>query len=93
MDEKITANEWNKRKQCPICKDIAEKNIPLDGELMTGLKGEPLPCPMCGHTETRLFHNVVVEPFGYPAICTIEIGTESRAAISTSNIGRLCAAN
>ena len=44
MDEKITANEWNKRKQCPICKDIAEKNIPLDGELMTGLKGEPLPC-------------------------------------------------
>jgi len=61
MDEKITANEWNKRKQCPICKDIAEKNIPLDGELMTGLKGEPLPCPMCGHTETRLFHDVVVE--------------------------------
>jgi len=61
MDERITANEWNKRKQCPICKDIAEKNIPLDGEIMTGLKGEPLPCPMCEYTDTRLFHDVVVE--------------------------------
>ena len=47
MDEKITANEWNKKKACPICRDIADKAIPLDGEVMTDAKTEePLHCPM-----------------------------------------------
>jgi hypothetical protein len=62
LDEKITANEWNKKKACPICRDIADKAIPLDGEVMTHPKTEkPLNCPMCGYAETRLFHLAVVE--------------------------------
>ena len=61
-DEKITANEWDKRKQCPICQDIAEKNIDLDGEIMTHpVTNEALHCPMCDYPETKLHHNVVVE--------------------------------
>ena len=45
MDEKITANEWDKRKACPICRDIAEKKVNLDGEVMLHPKtGEPLHC-------------------------------------------------
>ena len=31
-DEKITANEWDSRRKCPICSDIADKKINLDGE-------------------------------------------------------------
>ena len=54
-DEKITANEWDKRKQCPICKDIADKKLPLDGEIIKEA------CPVCGYPETKLFHEVVVE--------------------------------
>ena len=59
MDEKITANEWDKKKQCPICRDIADKAIPMDGEIMTHPKtDEPLKCPNCNHAETRLFHQI-----------------------------------
>ena len=61
-DEKITANEWDKRKQCPICQDIAERNIDLAGEVMTHpVTHEPLHCPVCDYPETRLFHDAVVE--------------------------------
>jgi hypothetical protein len=68
MDEKITANEWNKKKACPICRDIAEKKIPLEGEIMTHPKSdEPLRCPMCGYQDTRLFHLAVVESKGTSA--------------------------
>ena len=38
-DERITANEWNKRKACPICIDIADKAIPMDGEIMKVVDG------------------------------------------------------
>ena len=61
-DEKITANEWETRRKCPICADIADKKINLDGEVMTHPNtGEPLPCPMCDYPETKLFHSVVIE--------------------------------
>lgn len=59
MDERITANEWTNAKRCPICEDIAEKNIDLEGEIMTHPHtGEVLKCPICGHADTRLFHEV-----------------------------------
>lgn len=58
-DEKITANEWDKGKQCPICIDIAEKKIPLEGEVMTHPNtNDPLHCPICDYAETRLFHDI-----------------------------------
>ena len=61
-DEKITANEWETRRQCPICADIADKKINLDGEVVTHPStGEPLACPVCDYPETKLFHKVVVE--------------------------------
>lgn len=59
MDERITAKEWNTKKRCPICIDIAEKNIPLEGEIMTHPStDEVLKCPICDHAETRLFHEI-----------------------------------
>lgn len=59
MDEKITANEWEKRRQCPICRDIADKKVNLEGEIVKDDKtGEPIPCPMCGHGDTRIFHTI-----------------------------------
>jgi len=59
MDEKITANEWDKRKACPICRDIAEKKVNLDGEVMLHPKsGEPLPCPVCDYPETKMYHDI-----------------------------------
>ena len=46
MDERITANEWNKRRACPICADIADKKVNLEGDIVMDDKpGEPLPCP------------------------------------------------
>ena len=58
-DERITADEWDKRRACPICIDIADKAIPMDGEVMKDeTTGDPLPCPQCGHKETRLFHAI-----------------------------------
>ena len=58
-DERIKANEWDKRKACPICIGIADKAIPMDGEIMKDdATGDPLPCPQCGHKETRLFHSI-----------------------------------
>ena len=61
-DEKITANEWETRRKCPICADIADKKINLDGEVQTHPStGEPLACPMCDYPETKLFHKVVIE--------------------------------
>jgi len=62
MDERITANEWDKKKECPICKGIAEKTLPVDGEIMTHpVTGEILHCPICDYPETRLYHKVVIE--------------------------------
>ena len=59
MDERITANEWNKRRECPICRDIADKKVDLEGEIVTDDKtGEPVPCPQCSHADTRIFHSV-----------------------------------
>jgi hypothetical protein len=59
LDERITANEWNKRRECPICKDIADGNIDLEGELVVDDKsGEAIPCPMCTHADTRIFHSI-----------------------------------
>lgn len=73
MDERITANEWNIKRKCPICTMIAEKNVPMEGELLTFEGGEeneclgcnhryslgdPLHCPICDHHETRLFHEI-----------------------------------
>ena len=34
MDERITANEWNKRRECPICCDIADHKVDLEGEIV-----------------------------------------------------------
>lgn len=59
MDERITANEWNKRRECPICRDIADHKVDLEGEIVTDDKtGEPIACPQCGHRDTRIFHTV-----------------------------------
>ena len=59
MDERITANEWNKRRECPICRDIADHKVNLEGEIVTDDKtGEAVPCPQCGHRDTRIFHSV-----------------------------------
>ncbi len=72
MDERITANEWDSNKRCPLCIMIAEKNIPMEGELLVyeggepsikpnGTRyslGDPLLCPICTHEETRLFHEI-----------------------------------
>ena len=61
-DEKITANEWDTRRKCPICADIADKKINLDGEVVTHPQtNEPLPCPMCDYPETKMFHEVVMK--------------------------------
>ena len=59
MDERITANEWNKRRACPICRDIADKKVNLEGEtVMDDKTGEPVGCPMCTHKDTRIFHTI-----------------------------------
>ena len=34
MDERITANEWDKRRACPICRDIADKKVNLEGDIV-----------------------------------------------------------
>ena len=61
-DEKITANEWDTKRQCPICADIADKKINLDGEIVKHPQtDEPLPCPMCDYPETKMFHEGVIE--------------------------------
>jgi hypothetical protein len=59
MDERIVGKEWNAKKRCPICIDIGEKKIPLEGEIMTHPQsGEVLKCPICDHAETRMFHEI-----------------------------------
>lgn len=59
MDERIIGKEWNAKKRCPICIDIGEKKIPLEGEIMTHPQtGEVLKCPICDHAETRMFHEI-----------------------------------
>jgi len=73
MDERITGNEWNAKKKCPLCTMIAEKNVPLEGEVLHfegGVEnecagcshrysvGDPLHCPICDHHETRMFHEI-----------------------------------
>ena len=73
MDERITGNEWNAKKKCPLCTMIAEKNVPLEGEILLfegGAQnecigcnhrysvGDPLHCPICDHHETRMFHEI-----------------------------------
>jgi hypothetical protein len=59
-DERITANEWDKNKECAICRDIAEGKIDLEGEQLFDdpAKKKPMFCPKCGFQDIRIFHEV-----------------------------------
>ena len=57
-DERINQTEWNVKKVCPICEDIKNKVINLEGEQMMGDDGNPLFCPECGHMDIRMHHTV-----------------------------------
>tara|TARA_B100000214_G_scaffold79953_3_gene54107 strand:+ start:5815 stop:6402 length:588 start_codon:yes stop_codon:yes gene_type:complete len=57
-DERINQTEWNVKKVCPICEDIKNKVIDLEGEQMMGDDGNPLFCPECGHMDIRMHHTV-----------------------------------
>ena len=41
-DERINQTEWNVKKVCPICEDIKNKVLNLEGEQMMGDDGNPL---------------------------------------------------
>ena len=58
-DERISATEWNVKKICPICEDIKNKKLNLEGEQMFADDGNPLFCPDCGHTDIRVHHTVM----------------------------------
>jgi hypothetical protein len=68
-DERITANEWEVKKRCPICADIADGKIDPEGEQLFDdpAKKQPMFCPnildketgqMCGHLDIRIFQEV-----------------------------------
>jgi hypothetical protein len=59
-DERIKANEWEVKKRCPICADIAAKKLDLEGEQLfdDANKTQPMFCPGCGHLDIRMFHEV-----------------------------------
>ncbi len=59
-DEKITNAEWDAKKRCPICADIADGKINLEGEQIFDdpAKTQPMFCPKCGHTDIRIFHEL-----------------------------------
>jgi hypothetical protein len=68
-DERIKANEWEVKKRCPICTDIATNKINLEGDQLYDdpEKKQPMFCPnildretgqMCGHLDIRIFHEI-----------------------------------
>ena len=63
-DERINQTEWNVKKKCPICEDIKNKVLNLEGEQMMAEDGNPLFCPDCGHTDIRMHHMVSAVELG-----------------------------
>ena len=63
-DERINQKEWNVKKVCPICEDIKNKVLDLEGEQLMGEDGNPLFCPDCGHTDIRTHHMVSAVELG-----------------------------
>ena len=63
-DERINQTEWNVKKVCPICEDIKNKVLNLEGEQMMAEDGNPLFCPDCGHTDIRMHHMVSAVELG-----------------------------
>lgn len=61
-DERIRDSEWDKKIECPICKDIANNVIDLEGRQLFEDESETKPffCPVpeCGGTDVREFHEV-----------------------------------
>ena len=59
-DERITEVEWDARKKCPVCEDIRDKKINLDGEQLfeDDEKKKPFFCPQCGVLDIQLHHEV-----------------------------------
>ncbi len=60
QDERIKANEWIVKKRCPICEDIAKKNVNLEGDQLFDdpAKKSPMFCPACGHLDIRTFQEI-----------------------------------
>ena len=60
QDERIKANEWDVKKRCPICADIAENGVDLEGVQLfdDNEKEKPMFCPSCGHLDIRTFQEV-----------------------------------
>ena len=58
IDERINQEEWDVSKRCPICEDIKNKVINLEGEQLTIDDKHPMFCPDCGHPDIRTFHEV-----------------------------------
>ena len=59
-DERIRDSEWDKNIECPICKDIAQGNIDLEGKQLFEDESETKPffCIACGGTDIREFHEI-----------------------------------
>ena len=60
QDERIRDSEWDKNIECPICKDIAQGKIDLEGRQLFEDESETKPffCVACGGTDIREFHEV-----------------------------------
>lgn len=60
QDERIKANEWIVKKRCPICSDIADKKVNLEGDQLFDdiEKKQPMFCIKCGHTDIRAFQEI-----------------------------------
>ena len=58
IDEKISQEEWDVKRRCPICEDIKNKEINLEGDQLLTDDGHPMFCPDCGHPDIRTFHEV-----------------------------------
>ena len=60
QDERIKNVEWDVSKRCPICTDIVDGKIDLEGEQLYDDpdKEKPMFCPTCGHTDIRIFHEI-----------------------------------
>ena len=60
QDERIKNNEWDVTKRCPICADIADNGVNLEGEqiFVDESKTQPEVCPSCQHEDVRFFHGI-----------------------------------
>jgi len=60
QDERIKANEWEVKKRCPICADIADKKIDPEGDQLfdDNAKKNPMFCPKCSVLDIRIFHEI-----------------------------------